>query len=486
LCAVLAHAQSDELAIQSRKAKELMSARRFEEAISIYKQLVQAVPQEPGLRLNLGLAKHLAGRDLEAIPDFEAVLKAQPNLFPALFSLGATRMALGQPQLAVAPLEKAAAIEPSNRDVGGMLAQAQLQAGRFDRAAVQFRKLAALSDQDPRIWYGLGMSYQAIAGRAFEALQKANPQSGYVAALVAETRVQGRQYRSAFFLYHEALNQIPGLRGAHTALAGIYRETGHLDWAAAEDAKERALPPDDCGAHPAACQFRAGKHLQILSPTRGVSSPELLYWQAKAADELALEALAHLGQLPPSVELHRLKAEIARGQNQHQQSIAEWRAALAIAPGDAALREELALSLFMAQNYSAALVEAQALLKAKPRSPQLNFIAGDSFLRQEAPEKAVPFLRAALAADPKMLEANASLGLALARLGENAEAIPLLEKALPLDQDGSLYYQLARAYRASGAVEKSTKAMAAYQEILKRSQDQKEESARETQIEAPQ
>src|SRR5450432_2462069 len=92
LSSALIHAQSDDLAFQSRQAKEMMSAGRFEEAISIYKQLVQAVPQEPGLRLNLALAEHLAGRDREAIPDFEAVLKAQPNLFPALLSLGATRM----------------------------------------------------------------------------------------------------------------------------------------------------------------------------------------------------------------------------------------------------------------------------------------------------------------------------------------------------------------------------------------------------------
>ena len=88
LCLALARAQSDELALKSRQAKEMMAAGRFGEAISLYKQLVQAVPQEPGLRLNLGLAEHMAGRDREAIPDFEAALKAQPNLFPALVSLG--------------------------------------------------------------------------------------------------------------------------------------------------------------------------------------------------------------------------------------------------------------------------------------------------------------------------------------------------------------------------------------------------------------
>ena len=85
----------------------------------------------------------------------------------------------------------------------------------------------------------------------------------------------------------------------------------------------------------------------------------------------------------------------------------------------------------------------------------MNFIAGDSLLRLEEPEKAVPYLRAALAADPKLLAADASLGLALSRLGKNAEAVPHLQKALELDEDGSLHYQLARAYQAAGEAEKA-------------------------------
>jgi hypothetical protein len=64
-------------------------------------------------------------------------------------------------------------------------------------------------------------------------------------------------------------------------------------------------------------------------------------------------------------------------------------------------------------------------------------------------------------------------------------AIPHLEKALDLDDDGSLHYQLARAYAAVGNQEKARTAMTAYQEFLKKSQQLKEEVAREAQIEPP-
>ena len=124
-------------------------------------------------------------------------------------------------------------------------------------------------------------------------------------------------------------------------------------------------------------------------------------------------------------------------------------------------------------------------MQADPKSPELNFIAGDSLLRLEQPEKALPYLKAALAADPRLLAADASLGLALSRLGNHAEAVPHLEKALELDDDGSLYYQLARAYQALGNREKAAGAMAKYQEILKKTEEQKEAVAREAQIGPP-
>jgi predicted Zn-dependent protease len=168
------------------------------------------------------------------------------------------------------------------------------------------------------------------------------------------------------------------------------------------------------------------------------------------------------------VELHQFRAETARNQNQHLEAIKEWRAALELSPGNPRLKQELAVSLFMAQDYRAALDESAVLLKSKPQSPELNFVVGDSYLRLEEPEKAAPYLKAALAADPKLIAAEASLGLALSRLGKNAEAIPHLEKSLKMDDDGSLHYQLARAYQAVGNSEKARTTMAEYQEILKR------------------
>src|ERR1700730_1540287 len=107
--------QSDELASKSQRAKEMMAAGQFEQAIPVYQQLLQALPGNTGLRLNLALAQHMAGRDRDAIPNLEAVLKIQPGSMPALVTLGAARLATNQTQQAVAPLQKAVAADPKDQ-----------------------------------------------------------------------------------------------------------------------------------------------------------------------------------------------------------------------------------------------------------------------------------------------------------------------------------------------------------------------------------
>jgi len=84
-----------------------------------------------------------------------------------------------------------------------------------------------------------------------------------------------------------------------------------------------------------------------------------------------------------------------------------------------------------------------------------------------------------------MLPAHASLGLALAKLNRNRDAVPHLEKALDLDDDGSLHYQLAHACQQDGNASRAAALMIQYQEIQKRNQEEKEEITQDVQITPP-
>lgn len=481
----LAAQTSDELAQQSRRAKELMSAGRFEEAIPIYQQLLKAVPGNPGLILNLGLAEEMAGHPAQAAPHFEAVLKSQPNSIPALTSLGMARLQMNDPKQAIAPLQKLVSLQPENHQGRGMLAGALMAVNRYDAAAAQYRKLTAESPSEAKAWYGLGKAYESLSARSFDRLQKLGPQSPYVAALIADEQVRNQQYRSAFFFYRQAAGKLPHLPGLHRGLAEVYRKTGHNDWAGAEEQMERKLPRPNCTVESAECAFAAGEFLKAAQAAAKSGNAASLYWAAKSYDHLALDAFDHLGRLPESVEIHALKAEMFHSHRQYAEAANEWRAALKLQPGDPRLQHELASALFLAQDYKTAVPMIQQMLGDDPKSADLNFMMGDSLVRTQQPEKALPYLKSALQADPSMLAADASLGLALALVNQQAEAIPHLERALSLDEDGSLHYQLARAYQATGNTQRARELMTQYQAIQKRSEQSKQEIAKEAEITAP-
>src|SRR5439155_75204 len=113
---------------------------------------------------------------------------------------------------------------------------------RAAEATNQYQKLAELAPESSAAWYGLGRSYESLAVRAFDKLQKTAPESAYWLALVADARLRDRQFSSAFFLYRHALEKAPEMRGLHAAVAEIYRKTEHPDWARTEKEKELNLP----------------------------------------------------------------------------------------------------------------------------------------------------------------------------------------------------------------------------------------------------
>ncbi len=483
-CSLLAQAPDDQLAIASQQAKQLMADGRFEEAIPLYKQLLQAVPGNPGLILNLGLAEEMAGHPAAAIPQFESVLKSQPNNVPALLSLGTAYLQLNKPKLAIAPLTKLISLDSQNRDAHGMLAGALMATDRWSEATQQYRKLTSLNPGDAKAWYGLGKAYEALSANSFNHLEKIAPESAYVLTLVAESQFSRQQYRSAFFFYQEASRKKPNLRTLHAGLAEVYNKTEHSDWAAVAEQQEKTLPPPNCALQKAECSFLSGNYLQAAQ-SAAANTPDALFWATKAYNALAFAAFDHLGNLPESAELHALKAELLRSHRQYLPSAEEYRSALKLAPDDPRLQQELITSLFLGKDYQTVIPLLKTELAVQPHSAETNFMLGDSFLRTEQPDGAIPFLQTALQAQPDMPTAHASLGLALMLTDHANEAIPHLEKSLAIDEDGSLHYQLARAYQAKGDTLRARELMTQYQRIQSRNQEHKDEVAREAQITAP-
>lgn len=477
--------QTDELAQESHRAKELMAQGRFEEAIPICERLVKSLPGNPGLILNLGLAEEMAGHPAKAIPNFEAVLKVHPENIPALTSIATARLQLHRPDLAIAPLKKLVTAQPEDLNARGMLAGAEMGIDAFDEAAGQYRQLTSLDPSDAKAWYGLGKAYESLAIASFRKLSSASPESPYVAVLIADSRVQRRQYRSAFFFYRQAEAKRANLPGLHAGLAKIYQSTGHADWAVEEEKREHSLSSPACNVQTAECHFLRGELLEAAQAGKASSTPLDLFWATRSYNQLAAQTFDRLQNLPESVESHALKAQVLRDHGQHSDAANEWRAALKLDPENPRLENELATSLFLGKDYQSAMPIIKKLLVHQPQSSELNFMMGESLLRTQQPDKAIVYLEAALRTEHDMLPAHAALGMALTMLDRQQEAVLHLQQALTLDDDGSLHYNLARAYQAAGNPEGARQMMRQYQEIKEKNRKIDGELAKQAEITAP-
>lgn len=464
--------QSNEqaLAAKSRAAKELMAAGRYADAVPVYRELVQALPGNAGLLLNLGMALHLSGRDGEAVEPLQEALRREPRAFPAAMFLGASYLRLGRADASVDPLEKAVGLEPTNREARTLLVEALLGTRRFADAAPHLRRLARAAPTAPANWFHLGNTYEELAEQALRGLQDRDPENGFALALAADVHRQQKRRGEAFRLYRKAIERHPGLRGLHAAVAQIYRDTGHPDWAAAEEEKERRLPAPNCARDPIECAFSETKYQEVAEAAAKLKTPAGSYWLARAYDALAEEAFARLTALPPSAESHEHKAQRHRDQRRYAESAQEWRQALALAPDDPRLKMQLALTLRLDQDLAGTRSILEGLLRSDPEGIEINSLMGDVLLAQQHPEQAIPYLEKAVRGDASRPHDQGALGRAYALVGRHKDAIGHLQQALPTDTDGSLRLQLGRAYQAAGQPEEAQRVLADYEAFRKANQ----------------
>jgi tetratricopeptide (TPR) repeat protein len=294
-----------------------------------------------------------------------------------------------------------------------------------------------------------------------------------------------QQFFGAFYLYRQAQEKMPSLRGVHAAVAEIYRKTGHADWAAIEDEKERQLPPPDCTYSKLECDFQSAQYHELLATAQAQTTPESYYWRTRVYNALARDAYTHLGQLPSSAPVQEVMAKMEFKRRQYLEAAKHWEEALKFSPADAYIKEQLAISLFQAADLDRAQGMFADLLKSKPDSPELNYYLGDVLLKSQKPAEALPFLLKAVQHEPALLPAHASLARTYLALGQADKAIPHLKAALSVDEDGSLHYELGRAYQAHGQPGLARQVLKQYQEIHSKQEAEKKSLNQGMQITPP-
>jgi predicted Zn-dependent protease len=443
---------------------------RFDDAVRIYRELLKVRPEDAGLLMNLGMALAMGGHEEEALAPLARAVALKPDLVPARLFLGSSYLALGQPEKAIEPLKRVVAARPADAESRRMLADAYALSGRPANAVAELRKVTELAPRLPGGWYALGHAYNAVTQDALAKFNDQSEDSPWRQLLVSDALLADGRLTDAFALYRTTLERLPSMVSIHDSVARIYEQTGHADWAARERASG-PLSAADCVKRKALCEFRAGRYRSALTAALAGTDLESQYWRARAATELALESFKHLDALPDSRERREVRATQARAERRFTDALVELKAALAFAPGDPALLDDLGTAYYAAREYEQALATLSPLLKAHPDDPRLLVVYGDSLLQLNRVDEALPVLQRASEGNPSDPTPRLALGRAHLQKGDFAAAIPLIEAQLAGDSDGSLHVQLARAYTAVGQKEKAAALLTRSQEIQRAAQE---------------
>ena len=287
-CSALA--QAPDPAHEARRARELVAAGRLDEAIGIYRGLVQRAPENPLLLLNLCIAEFKAKQYTQALVHASASLRLQSDLLPARLFLGASQLELGEFARAVDSLELVVAADPRERNARLMLGEALLGADKPAQAVAQLQAAAELLPASTRVWYALGRAYEALgrspaASEAWDRLLALPPsiESHLHAAHVHDA---AQRWREAAVEWRAALALAPENRAARMGLGWALFRSRDND--AAMDAL-RSLLSDEA----ADVQFLYGASL--LNVQRPAAAIPYLR-AAIARDSGMLPARAALGQ----------------------------------------------------------------------------------------------------------------------------------------------------------------------------------------------
>ena len=207
--------------------------------------------------------------------------------------------------------------------------------------------------------------------------------------------------------------------------------------------------------------YEAAFHTLGGLPTTESKSPETAYWRARCYEKLATAAYLKLYQADPnSYRWHQLMGDIEAAKGDDGKAIEEYHAAVLLKPSLPNLHYSLGHLLWKDLKVPEARIELEAELASNPHHAGALTDLGDSYLLEHQPEKALPYLTSALAADAGNLDIHRDLGTAYSELGDYQKAEEEGKIAVAADHDGSVHYKLARAYQALGQKENASREFA--------------------------
>ncbi len=437
--ALLENSSSDSSRKEQFLGESYAASNEWPSAVIHFQNAIAASPNRPGLHAELGEVLLHAGKITQASREFDAELNLNSQNLRALVRRGETQLLQQKTDAALADWNQALALD-----------------------SLQTEKILGLHES------GFGQSGgeqlpQALRDKLpplASALQEQNsPSANLALRFIAQQTGAASPSEAA----QEPTVESAGAPAAKECTAAQLQKLLHDQHiSAAATCAPAALTPQT----PTELRFQAvnvlldsGADEHALRALDGLSpaaknSLDASYWRARCYEKLATAAYTRLYQIDAnSYRIHQLLGDIAAAKNDDGKAVEEYRAAVALKPSLPNLHYSLGHILWKDLRVPEARAELEAELAINPHHAGALNDLGDTWLLEHQPDKALPLLASALAADPTNPDIHRDLGTAYSELGDYHKAEEQLKIAVATDHDGSVHYKLARAYQALGQKE---------------------------------
>lgn len=173
-----------------------------EEALEEYKAIVRGQPNSATAHAGLGLLYQRRGMIDEAIAEMKTAIQLDPGIAIARINLGMMYQKKGMIDEAIEQFREMANIQPDSATIHGMLGDLYREKGNYQQAEAEFKKALEIDPEMGLIHYSFAVLYLQQGGKLDEALKHAkkatqlNPAPGFI-AILARIYYEKRMYADA-------------------------------------------------------------------------------------------------------------------------------------------------------------------------------------------------------------------------------------------------------------------------------------------------
>jgi len=296
------------------------------------------------------------------------------------------------------------------------------------------------------------------------------------------------RYEEAIASFQKALALKPHLHGANLFLGVTEFRLNHLEKAHAAVARETVSFPRDAAAWMwlgvvCLAQDQAEEAADVLDKAAKLKpdDQDILYHRGRAHLLVSKNSYEQMFKLDSKSWLvHRVLAQANSEAERHTEAIAEYEAAVKLAPTQPGLHEELGSEYRAVNKIAEAEAAFQKELEIDPHNVLAKYKLGAIEVEQGDGAKGKELIEAAQREKPGLVHMDYNLGRAEMLLGNDAAAATHFERTVKTDTDSEVveqaWYQLGTAYRRLHRLDEARNAMATYQQL----KDQEARKSQET------